>query len=225
MIMPVDQKAQLLQGRRAINFARSSRGQTSLEYILLLSVVAVVVVVGLSNKSGSLLDQIQNSSKDYYSTVTRVIMDSDGSAGGRDLDTPKPIAGGWCPVTCPPTGNFGFNVIYGTCECPPPTFAGAYCSNACPSGETCQGSPPVVQCPPGGVCKGFEISCTGSSPCNCPTGEVCVPTSVNPTGCACQNGNTCDPNQICSPPAKAHVHPVVSPAVALGQPALNVILR
>jgi len=164
---------------------RPTRGQTSIEYLLLLAVVAVVVIA--SFRPGSLISQVHNSSQDYYNTVTRVIMDSDGSkfvnGVSVDADNPKAIPGGWCPIACP-TGA-GPQYIYGTCECPVPAFGGKYCSGvgskptSCGAGQTCAGS--------------YEVECSNVTTCgNCPANQTCVPvTPQNPTGCACSNGLTC----------------------------------
>lgn len=48
------------------------RGQTSLEYLLLLAVVAVIIIASFG--PGSLVSQVHDSAQDYYNTVTRVIM-------------------------------------------------------------------------------------------------------------------------------------------------------
>jgi len=96
--------------------ARRYRGQTSLEYLLLLSVVAVVVIASFS--PGSLIDQVHNSAQGYYNTVTSAIMGAN----------PKPINGGWCPVTCPSGGSGHTTVIYRSCECPAPAFGGQFCT-------------------------------------------------------------------------------------------------
>ncbi len=117
---------------------RISQGQTAIEYLLLLAVVAVVVIS--SFKSGSLIDQVHNSAKDYYKTVTKAIMNSD--------DNPQAIQGDWCPVTCPTAGGSP-NVLYGACECPPPAFGG-----------TCPNIGTAVSCGAGQTCKGFKINCS-----------------------------------------------------------------
>jgi Flp pilus assembly pilin Flp len=157
---------------------RGKQGQTSLEYLLLLAVVAVIVIASFS--PGSLISQVHNSAQGYYNTVSSVIMDSDGvnPATNQDKDNPSPINGGWCPITCP-TGS-GPSVIYGACECPFPSFGGAPCpgtgtgSTKCGAGQTCPGA--------------FEISCTGVTTCGtCPTGQIC-----NSSGsCVCGDGLQC----------------------------------
>ncbi len=99
-------------------FHNPSRAQTSIEYLLLLAVVAVVVIASFSQ--GSLISQVHDSAQGYYNTITNVIMNSDAK--------PLPIPGGWCPVTCP-SGSSG-TVIYRSCECPAPAFGGAYCTGS-----------------------------------------------------------------------------------------------
>ena len=87
-------------------------------------------------------------------------------------ENPKPIPGGWCPVTCPAPGTFGPTAIYPACECPAPAFGGAPCPAA--------GSP---------------VACAGVIACGpCPNGQQCMP----PDGhCGCQGGLTC--NGQCKP--------------------------
>jgi len=148
---------------------KPARGQTTLEYLLLLAVVAVIVVASFGQ--GNLISQIQNTSQDYYNTVTRVIM-----ASGSDAN-PAPINGGWCPVTC--TNSFA--TMYGACECPAPAFGGTPCPGvgsaavSCAVGQTCPGA--------------FEVTCTGVIACgSCPEGQKCLPDG----GCGCPNNLTCD---------------------------------
>lgn len=69
------------------------RGQSSLEYLLVLAVVAVVVIASFG--PNSLITHVQSSATTYYNTVTAAITGT---------KTPMPRAGGWCPVTCPPQG-------------------------------------------------------------------------------------------------------------------------
>ena len=141
---------------------RSIRGQTSLEYLLLLAVVAVIVIASFG--PGSLVSQVHDAAQGYYNTVTSVIMGN----GNETIDGKQiaPINGGWCPVTSPPVGSFGPTVMYRSCECPAPAFGGAYC----------QGSSAVT---------------TGATACGpCSTGQVCgaAPiTTQNPSGCGCPN--------------------------------------
>jgi hypothetical protein len=141
-----------------------SRGQSSLEYLLVLAVVAVVVIASFG--PGSLVSQVQNSAATYYNTVTTAITGK---------GNPVPINGGWCPVTCPPAGSSGANVLYGACECPAPAFGGAFC----PGGS--------VGCGAGQTCSGQVVDCSGTTSCACPTGEQC-----NAQGqCVCANGLNC----------------------------------
>jgi len=143
-----------------------SRGQTSLEYLLLLTVVAVIVIA--SFRTGSLIDQVHDSAQGYFNTVTKVIM------GAR----PAPIKGGWCPVTCPASGSYGFNIMYRACECPAPAFGGAPCPAAGTEDDSCQA---------GQTCRGAEVICNGVNACGpCPTGQVCTA-----NGCACPDSLNC----------------------------------
>ncbi|MDE2027619.1 MAG: hypothetical protein KGK03_01805 [Candidatus Omnitrophica bacterium] len=180
----------------------SFRGQTSIEYLLLLAVVAVVVITAFSR--GGLIDKVRNTAGDYYNTVTRVIMDSDDGTrtlpNGKtaSVDTPNPIDGGWCPVVCP-TGS-GPTTIYGACECPAPAFGGQGCPSltvSCLEGKETAG--PNT----GGACKGQVIYCGGTTSCGpCPAGQSCgapPPVVTNTPGCGCADGLTCDPNQRCTP--------------------------
>lgn len=98
-------------------------GQTALEYLLLLTVVAVVVIAGF--RSGSLIDQIHDSAGGFYNSVTRVIMG----------ENPSAVTGHWCPVQCTPA--FSGQVIYAKCECPMPAFGGSCTDNGNPSSVTC----------------------------------------------------------------------------------------
>ncbi len=148
------------------------RGQTSLEYLLLLAVVAVAVIASFSSNPNSLVSQIHDTAQGYYNTVTRVIMGN----GNETIDGKQitPINGGWCSVTCPASGSFGPTVMYRSCECPAPAFGGAYCSGS------------------------GQVACNGVNACFCPiTGQVCgaVPVAQratdNPSGCGCSNGLDC----------------------------------
>jgi len=180
---------------------RTLRGQTSLEYLLLLAVVAVVVIASFG--PGALVSQVHDSAQGYYNTVTRVIMGSGSDA------TPAKINGGWCPMTCP-TSGYGFNTMYGLCECPAPAFGGAFCTAG---NVSCVGSNLVDQFgnATNKPCEGQKITCNGVNSCgNCPQGQACgvvAATQQNPSGCGCANGLTCNPadptqcsiNGICPP--------------------------
>ena len=155
-----------------------SRGQTSLEYLLLLAIVAVIVIASFGPHS--LISKVHDAAQDYYNTVTRVIMDSDGTTTlangtGVDIDNPAPINGGWCPVTCPSAGSVGPTVMYRACECPAPAFGGSYCSGSSAVDCTKQG---VI--PPSGPCATGQVyNSTGQ--CVCPNGLVCG-SGNGPTG-------------------------------------------
>ncbi len=129
---------------------QSLRGQTSLEYLLLLAVVAVVVIAGFSQ--GGLISKVHDSAGSYYNTVTSVIMGTNATNPGADAYNPKPINGGWCPLTCPSKAGSGFNLMYRACECPAPAFGGAYCGAV--------GNPNPDPCQPNQSCKGPKVTCS-----------------------------------------------------------------
>lgn len=163
---------------------RSKLGQTSIEYLLLLAVVAVIVIA--SFRQGSLITQVHDSAAGYYNSVTQVIM-------GKN---PSPINGGWCPVTCP--SGTGPATLFGSCECPAPAFGGTPCS-----GSGAGGSATTTEtCGAGQTCPGaFQVECSGVTSCSCPTGQIC-----NSSGqCVCGDGLVCcDSNNQppgCSGPA------------------------
>ena len=83
------------------------RAQTSLEYLLLLAVVAVVVIGSFG--PNSLIQQVHDSAQNYFSSVT------DAITGAK---TPKAINGGLCPAAAGVTP---------ACECPVPAFGGKPC--------------------------------------------------------------------------------------------------
>jgi len=159
---------------------RPLRGQTALEYLLLLSVVAIVVVAAFNH--GGLIDQIQGSAGGYYNSVTRVIMG----------ENPTPINGGWCSVGC--GEGSGTKVLYRVCGCPPPAFGGTNCSQGADS-----------TCPADQTCNGAQVTCNNVTQCGqCPTGQVCNAQNQ----CGCPNNLTCNgangspknsiPDQTCS---------------------------
>jgi hypothetical protein len=87
------------------------KAQAALEYLILLTVVAVVIFVAIkpsTTSNPSLLNKAQHSSELYYNQVTEVIM-------GKN---PNPINGGWCAPK--PNGEC-------ECACPAPAFGGLYC--------------------------------------------------------------------------------------------------
>lgn len=183
-----------------VNFLkyRSLRGQTALEYLLLLAVTAIVVVAAFNH--GGLIDQIQGTAGGYYNTVTEVIM-------GKN---PKAIAGGWCAVNCPPPGTSGPSTLYASCECPPPQFGGAYCaatSQISANGEvTCQGVVSCGPCAPGQVCNAQgQCVCANGLVCGQPPTPKGSITNSTCTSCICPAGtyydsgtNACE--QICTVP-------------------------
>jgi Flp pilus assembly pilin Flp len=165
-----------------------TRGQTSLEYLLLLAVVAVVVIA--SFRPGSLISQVHDSAQGYYNSVTRVIMG----------ENPRAIDGGWCPVTCPSSGSAGPSVIYPSCECPAPAFGGKYCSGSGSVDCSAQGVTACGTCPTGQVCN-------SSGQCGCPNSLICGqgngPTGSIPSAdcaqCICPAGTTFNQsNNSCS---------------------------
>ncbi len=147
-----------------------TRGQTSIEYLLLLAVVAVVVIASFG--PGSLISQVHDSAQGYYNSVTRVIMGEDPKKG---------IDGGWCPVTAP--SGAGPTVMYRSCECPAPAFGGYSCTDGRNPNST-------KNCPSNATCNGAQVTFNNVITCgSCPTGQVCLP----PDGhCGCANGLTCN---------------------------------
>lgn len=182
-------------------------GQAALEYMLLLTVVAVVIFIALkpSPSSPTVLNKAQEATEGYFNTVTEVIM-------GRD---PNPIDGGWCPAK--PNGER-------ECACPQPAFGGAPCSTTsagdycgdgiCNGSETGQPGNPntcLLDCdflPDCGRCGALVslgecggpcpvANCTGLEECmvsNCPAAcpgytQACQANPVNCSGsCACNPG-------------------------------------
>ena len=108
-------------------------GQAALEYMLLLTVVAVVIFIALkpSPSSPTVLNKAQNATEGYYNTVAEAIM-------GRN---PRPINGGLCPPK--PNGEQ-------ECACPQPAFGGTPCVP--PSG--------IIYCGDG-ICNGSETAQPG----------------------------------------------------------------
>jgi len=180
---------------KVASFARRQRGQTSLEYLLLLAVVAVIVIASFS--PGSLIQQVHDSAQGYYNTVTSVIMGNGNyTFDGRHI---TPIDGGWCPVTCPSSGSAGPTVMYAACECPAPAFGGAYCSaNGAVVDCAAQGVIPCGPCPTTGqVCLPPDGHCGCANNIDCSS----IPnSSPDPscTKCACNNGTYWDaPTKSC----------------------------
>ena len=152
---------------------RFRQGQSSLEYLLLLAVVAVIVIASFNK--GSLIDQVHDTSQNYYNSVSRVIMG----------ENPTLIDGGWCPVANPASNSAGPKIMYRACECPPPAFGGKACTD--PTNPT--NSPNSPSCQAGQQCNGPEVILPFVTACGpCPSGEVC-----NAQGqCGCSNGLTCN---------------------------------
>ena len=100
---------------------RRQKAQSALEYMLLVTVVAVVIFVAIKpSKTGqSVLNRAQEASTEYYNSVTQVIM-------GKN---PNPINGGWC---APKPGG------YCECACPAPAFGGAYCVDGADPAGVCK---------------------------------------------------------------------------------------
>ncbi|MBL8012663.1 MAG: hypothetical protein JNN05_02335 [Candidatus Omnitrophica bacterium] len=121
-----------------INQKYQQRGQAALEYMLLLTVVAVVILLALKpTVSRSLLNRAQTDTEGYYNTVTEVIM-------GKN---PLPIDGGWCAPK--PNG-------VRECACPQPAFGGAFCT-----GSGSGSSTPIAAYCGDGTCNGNETGEAG----------------------------------------------------------------
>ena len=181
---------------------RLVRGQTSLEYLMLLAVVAVIVIASFG--PGSLISKVHDSAQGYYNSVTRVIMG----------ETPQRIDGGWCPVTCPSSGSYGPTIMYAACECPAPAFGGSYCSG---TGEVNCGAQGVQACScpiTGQVCGGDPTS-TDPSKCGCPA-------HGSTPGLVCGNGNG-PAGSITSPDCTKCICPLTSPISADGTKCVPIV--
>ncbi len=176
-----------------MNYKNRNSGQAALEYMLLLTVAAIVVFLSLKpSTSGtpSVLNRAQEKSEVYYNTVTEAIM-------GRD---PQPINGGWCAPK--PSGQR-------ECACPQPAFGGApcvapsgsiaYCGDGiCNNGETGEPGHPsgpsdtsftcfadcdfLSNC---SLCANMVPAASCGGPCptvNCAGLEVCMSSDCSP-GC------------------------------------------
>ncbi len=122
---------------------RPSRGQTALEYLLLLALVAGVALLSfrtfIPDLQKSLVGTNDSNEKDsFYGKVTRSIIGGEGNE-------PVPVNGGWCDMPCPSASVCGPAVIYQRCECPTPAFGGA----ACPEGGGTKICPRPSNCPDG----------------------------------------------------------------------------
>lgn len=160
-------------------------GQAALEYMLILTVVAVVIFLAIRPAgSPSVLNRAQTRSEEYYNTVAQAIM-------GKN---PQPVNGGWCSPK--PNG-------VRECACPQPSFGGApciasdptviYCGDGiCNGGETGEPGHPntcFADCdylPDCGNCGLITSSSACGEVCGgvtCSVGEVCM-TSNCPRACA-----------------------------------------
>jgi hypothetical protein len=119
------------------------KGQAALEYLILLTVAAVVVFIAVKpSGNNSLLNRSQKSTEGYYNTVTEVIM-------GKN---PDPIDGGWCRPA-KPNGEC-------ECACPAPAFGGRYCVT---DGECRSSAPGTMQFCGDGICThGLETGQPGN---------------------------------------------------------------
>lgn len=169
------------------------KGQTALEYLLLLGLVAFVVFTAFSG--GGFMNQVKDSSTNYFTTMGRVIQGEDPKTG---------INGGWCEWSLCSGG-----IQFRTCECPAPAFGGAQCVAdsqggasrtcggaslpTCGSGQRCNLWSNPCQCPSGSSCSALgycATQCTATqdctsvtTPCYCPAAEVC-----NNTSKMCESG-------------------------------------
>ncbi len=118
-------------------------GQAALEYLILLTVAAVVVFIAVKpSATNSLLNRSQTSTEGYYNIVTEVIM-------GKN---PDPIDGGWCRPA-KPNGEC-------ECACPAPAFGGRYCVT---DGECRSAAPGSIQYCGDGICThGLETGQPGN---------------------------------------------------------------
>ena len=87
-------------------FPHVARGQTALEYLLLLGLVAFVTFAAFT--SNGFMSKVKDSSTDYFTKIGRVIQ-------GENPTTP--ITGKWCEWSL--CTNY---IQFRTCECPAPAF-------------------------------------------------------------------------------------------------------
>ena len=98
--------------------------QTAIEYLVLLSLVAVIVIVGFSN----LLPRANQSVSSLFFKARSSIM-------GAKVES---IDGQWCDWSpCSAEGGSGFQKRL--CDCPAPLGSGSVCSG--PSQQPCAGTP------------------------------------------------------------------------------------
>ena len=164
-------------------FPHVARGQTALEYLLLLGLVAFVTFAAFT--SNGFMSKVKDSSTDYFTKIGRVIQ-------GENPTTP--ITGKWCEWSL--CTNY---IQFRTCECPAPAFGGSceagsnwqHCGGGslptCGSGQRCNIAGSPCSCPGGTTCDlstgycrllptlcGISQDCTSTAvPCYCATGQTC----------------------------------------------------
>jgi Flp pilus assembly pilin Flp len=175
--------------------SKRPHGQTALEYLLLVTVVAIIVIGGFR----FVYPHIHDSSEGYYNKVTTVIMGGHYNDSSTFVpDNPKPISGGWCPVQCAPPGSCGSPVLYRRCECPSPAFGGTYCPGS--AQVNCSGVKTCVACAPAKDNDGNIICDAPTPPASCGQATHGLDTCGNfcqkitaPCG-VCGNGNPAPAN-------------------------------
>lgn len=162
------------------------QGQTAVEYLLLFTIVAVVVLTAFHQ----FFPSFNQSTNNYFDKITTVIRD--------DVDV-EPINGGWCSWgSCGPDGYQRRE-----CACPQPAFGGTFCK---PTSEgSFKGSSSVkgiMECEPTThSCSGSEVydplqnkcvTCGNGIP---DSGETCVncPDDLN-----CEGKTPCMSNAGCN---------------------------
>ncbi|MBF0490454.1 MAG: hypothetical protein HQL15_07525 [Candidatus Omnitrophica bacterium] len=93
---------------------RGREGQSALEYLLILTVVAIIALAAF-NKLIPEVRKSQASSTGFFKSVTRSIIGGEGN-------NPMPIDGKWCDSDA--TTAYA---PHPTCECPAPAFGGKPC--------------------------------------------------------------------------------------------------
>jgi len=173
---------------------KNKPAQTTIEYLLLLTLVAVIVIISFR----TLLPRVRGSSLSFFDRAAASIM-------GQTPAVPA-VDGHWCPWTpCskPCDDGTGPGTQTRVCECPRPAGGGAPCFG--PSSQNCNTQ---VCCTPTktgcntGECGLFSDGCGGTINCGvCP----CVPTKTTcnlgdcgilPNGCP---GGTIDCGPCCVP--------------------------
>ncbi len=103
--------------------SKTSDGQSAVEYLLIVAVVAIIALVGFNRLLPAIRSGQADDPNSFSTKVSSVILSGERSHGGTgDVIAPQPIAGGWCTPQCPPTGSGGPTKMYKTCECPAPAF-------------------------------------------------------------------------------------------------------